>query len=485
MNRQRLSALLPATISASLLGLLMLLAGCAPMEAVRTQAQPVNAAALDAGKAIRAARADAEWPTEHWWEALHDSQLNRIVDSALEQQPTLKAAQARVRQAEALAGITRAATLPRVDASASADRERYSANSTVPPPLAGNYAWKASAAVTASYDLDLWGRNRQALSAALDEVQIASAEAQLARLTLASTIVRNYVQLSLQYALHDSAEQSLAQRQCLLDISRQRHKAGLASELDVRSMETTLAAGRRELEQIEESMALLRNQLAALSGKGPGDGDTIARPVLALQSGHDGALPAQLPAELLGHRPDIVAQRWRIEAASARIGVAQAAFYPNINLSAFAGLQSLGFSHLLDGHSAMAGVTPAISLPLFEGGRLRSQLQEQGALYDGAVEQYNASIVQALAEVANALVRINSVHEQQALASQAVNVAKRQQQLAEQAYRAGLSDAQTTISAQLTVLNEQQQQAVVASKQLENYTLLMTALGGGIKLELP
>jgi outer membrane protein TolC len=116
------------------------------MEAVRTQAQPVNTAALDAGKAIRAARADAEWPTEHWWEALHDSQLNRIVDNALEQQPTLKAAQARTPGRSTGRHHARC-HLPRVDASASADRERYSANSTVPPPLAGNYAWKASAAV--------------------------------------------------------------------------------------------------------------------------------------------------------------------------------------------------------------------------------------------------------------------------------------------------------------------------------------------------
>ncbi|MYM40113.1 efflux transporter outer membrane subunit [Duganella qianjiadongensis] len=479
MPRNAITALLPVA------SLLLLLAGCAPLEPVHTEARKLNAASLDAGKAIRAASTDGAWPDAHWWQALHDAQLDRLVDSALAQQPTLNIALARVRQAEAVAGLSRASTQPRVDAAASASRDRYSANSTVPPPLAGNYAWKASATVNAGYDLDLWGRNRQLLAAALDEVQIASAEAQLARLTLASAIVHNYVQLALQYALHDSAELSLAQRQRLLDISRKRYQAGLASELDVRSMETTLASGRRDIEQLEESMALLRIQLAALSGKGPGDGDTIARPVLSLAAGQGSAVPASLPAELLGHRPDIVAQRWRIEAAGARIGAAQAAFYPNINLSAYAGVQSLGFSHLLDGHSAMAGVMPAISLPLFDAGRLRNQLQEQGALYDVAVEQYNASIVQALSEVANALVRINSVHEQQALAQQAVEVAKRQQQLAEQSYRAGLSDAQTAISAQLTVLNEEQQQAVVASKQLENYTLLMTALGGGIKLELP
>jgi len=122
---------------------------------------------------------------------------------------------------------------------------------------------------------------------------------------------------------------------------------------------------------------------------------------------------------------------------------------------------------------------------LFDGGRFRSQLQEQGALYDGAVEQYNDSIVQAVAQVADAVLRIDSVRRQDALAQHAVQAARRQQQLAEQAYRAGLTDALNAINAQLTVLNEEQQQALVASKQLENYTLLMTALGGGIKLKLP
>lgn len=482
----RLQTFLPTRLPSCLSVLtLVLLAGCARMEAVRTEATPLKAASLNAGQAIRAATADAPWPEQRWWEALHDPQLNRLVNTALANQPTLKLAQARVRQAAALADAAAATTLPRVDASASADRERYSANSTIPAPLAGNYAWKNTATLSASYDLDLWGRNRQALAAVLDTVQVASAEAQLARLTLSAAIVNQYIQLALQYALHDYGAQHLAQRQRLLDISEQRYRAGLASELDVSSVATTLAAGRRELEQLQQSQALLRNQLAALTGQGPGDADTIARPVLCLDAGHGSALPANLPAELLGHRPDIVAQRWRIEAASARIKGAQAAFYPNLNLGAFLGVQSLDLRHLLDGHSAMAGFTPAISLPLFDGGRLRSQLQEQGALYDGAVEQYNDSIVQAMAQVADAVLRIDSVRRQDALAQHAVQAARRQQQLAEQAYRAGLTDALNAINAQLTVLNEEQQQALVASKQLENYTLLMTALGGGIKLELP
>jgi NodT family efflux transporter outer membrane factor (OMF) lipoprotein len=460
------------------------LVGCADMGNLKPQSVAMKSADLHPGKAITAASANIAWPDEHWWEALHDAQLNRLVRAALEDSPTLRATLARVRQAESLAGVARAATLPRIDASASADRELYSARSTIPAPLAGNYAWKNTAALSGSYDLDLWGRNRDALAAALDEVRLASAESQMARLTLETAVVRSYIQLSLEYALQDSVAENLAQRQRILEITRRRKAAGLASDIEVASIETTLPAGRREHEQIGESIALLRNQLAALIGKGPGDGDAIARPMLALEAGRSDAVPASLPAELVGRRPDIAAQRWRIEAANARIAGAKADFYPNVNLAAFVGFQSLGFSRFLNSGSSTRGVTPAISLPIFDGGRLRSQLGNQTAILDGAVEQYNATVVQAMADVANAVVRIDSVRQQDQLAQRALESAQRQQQLAERAYKAGMTDSLNVINAQITLLNERRQMAQVASKQLDNYALLMAALGGGIKLDL-
>ncbi len=204
----------------------------------------------------------------------------------------------------------------------------------MPAPLAGNYAWKNTAVLSGSYDLDLWGRNRDALAAALDEVHMASAESQMARLTLTTAIVRSYIRLSLEYALQDSVTDNLAQRQRILDITRKRRAAGLASELDVASIETTAPAGRREHEQIGESIALLRNQLAALIGKGPGDGDAIARPMLTLEAdhGHDGSglaagraggPPARHCGAALAHR-----------SGQSRIAGAKADFYPNINLAA-------------------------------------------------------------------------------------------------------------------------------------------------------
>ena len=464
---------------------LAVLAGCADMGNIKPQATALKPEQLHAGKAIAAASADIAWPQQQWWEALHDAQLNRLVSGALADSPNLRAAQARVRQAEAIAGIAKAGTLPRVDAAASADRELYSAHSTVPAPLAGNYAWKNTVALSGTYDLDLWGRNRDGLAAALDDVHMASAESQMARLTLETAIVRTYIQLSLAYTLQDSVAANLEQRQRILEITRRRLAAGLASDIDVTSIETTLPAGRRDHEQIGEQIALLRNQLAALCGKGPGDGDAIVRPQLALDGTHSDAVPATLPAELVGHRPDIAAQRWRVEAAGSRIAGAKADFYPNINLAAFVGFQSLGFTHFLDTNSAMRGVTPAISLPIFEGGRLRSQLGNQTAAYDGAVEQYNTAVVQALSDVANAVVRIDSVRQQDRLAQRALASARKAQALADRAYRAGMTDAISTINAQIALLNEEQQMAQVASKQLDNYALLMAALGGGIKLDLP
>jgi NodT family efflux transporter outer membrane factor (OMF) lipoprotein len=459
------------------------LAGCADMGKIEPQATQLKPAELNAGKAIAGASADVAWPTQAWWEALHDEQLNSLIATAIAGSPNLRGAEARVRQAESLAGVARAATLPKVDASASIDRELYTANGAIPAALAGKTAWKNTAMLSGSYDLDLWGRNRDALAAALDDVRMASAEAQMARLTLETAIVRTYIQLSLNYALQDSVAENLAQRQRILEITRQRRAAGLATELEVSNIETTLPAGKREHEQVGETIALLRNQLAALIGRGPGDGESIARPQLTLEAGVGEQVPATLPAELLGRRPDIVAQRWRVEAASSRIAGAKGDFYPNVNLAAFVGLQSLGFPRFLESNSKMYGVTPAISLPIFEGGRLRSQLGNQTAIYDVAVEQYNGVVIQAMSDVANALVRIASVKQQNDVAQQALTSARRQQALAERAYKAGMTDSLNVINAQLTLLNEQQQMVQVASKQLDNYALLMTALGGGVKLD--
>ncbi|MBB5369684.1 MULTISPECIES: efflux transporter outer membrane subunit [unclassified Janthinobacterium] len=460
--------------------LTLALSACADMGHIAPQSAMLDPNSLQAGKAIDDASAAAiAWPRALWWQDLQDPQLNQLMQQALADSPTLRGAQARVRQAEALAGAAEEKTRPQGQADVSINRELYSGNGTTPAPLAGNYAWRNQATVSASYDLDLWGHNRAALAAALGDVQLASAESQMARLTLETALVRTYIQLSYQFTLQDVIERSLAQRAHILDITQRRRQAGIGTDVDVAQIETTLPAGRRQLEQSTESLALLRNQLAALSGKGPAAGAALTRPVLRLD--RPLAIPKALPADLIGRRPDIAAQRWRVEAAARRIDAAKAEFYPNVNLVAFAGLQSFGFDKFLDINSQIRGVTPALSLPIFAGARLRAQLGNQTAIYDGAVEQYNATVIQAMSDVANAVTSAQSLQKQNELTRQALATAQRTRDLAEKAYKAGMSDAINMLNAQVALLAEDQQQAQNGARELDLYVSLMNALGGGIE----
>jgi len=459
--------------------LILALSACADMGHIAPQSAMLDANTLQGSQAMDAAASTAiQWPRAQWWQDLHDPQLNRLMEQALADSPTLRGAQARVRQAEALAGAAEDRTRPQADANVSINRELYSQHGSTPAPLAGNYAWRNQATVTASYDLDLWGRNRAALSAALGDVQMASAESQMARLALETALVRTYIQLSYEFQLQDVIERSLAQRARILDITRQRKQAGIGTDIDVAQIETTLPAGRRQLEQSAESLALLRNQLAALAGKGPGAGAALTRPVLRLDQPL--AIPAALPADLIGRRPDIAAQRWRVEAAAQRIDAAKAEFYPNVNLVAFAGFQAFGFSHFLDANSDIRGVSPALSLPIFAGARLRAQLGNQTAIYDGAVEQYNATVINAMSDVANAVAKAQSLAKQHQLTVQALATAQRARDLAEKAYKAGMSDAINMLNTQVALLAEEQQQAQNGARELDLYVSLMNALGGGI-----
>lgn len=459
--------------------LILALSACADMGHIAPQSAMLDANKLQASQTMDAAASAAiHWPRTQWWQDLHDPQLDRLMDQALADSPTLRGAQARVRQAEALAGAFEDKTRPQADANVSINRELYSQHGSTPAPLAGNYAWRNQATITASYDLDLWGRNRAALSAALGDVQMASAESQMARLALETALVRTYIQLSYEFQLQEVIERSLAQRARILDITRQRKAAGIGTDIDVAQIETTLPAGRRQLEQSAESLALLRNQLAALTGKGPAAGAALTRPGLRLDQPL--AIPAALPADLIGRRPDIAAQRWRVEAAAQRIDAAKAEFYPNVNLVAFAGFQAFGFSHFLDANSDIRGASPALSLPIFAGPRLRAQLGSQTAVYDGAVEQYNASVINAMSDVANAVTRARSLAKQHQLTVQALATAQRARDLAEKAYKAGMSDAINMLNTQVALLAEEQQQAQNGARELDLYVSLMNALGGGI-----
>ncbi len=462
-----------------------LLSACADMGNIKPQAQRMDANTLGGGSAIsQSASNDAAlWPQQQWWHAYGDPQLDALIATALSDSPNLHIAEARVRQAQSYAGLAESATLPNVSASTSMTRQLFSAHDFIPPPEAGNYAWYNRAAVEATYDLDLWGKHRQELAAALDEVKVSSAESQMARLALENNIVRSYVQLSLQFALKDIAEDTLSHREKGLQVMRKRLAAGLATEMDVTQLEAAIPPLHIQIEQYDEAIIVLRNQLAAFTGKGPAEGEKIARPTLALDNNAWLRLPAVLPADLIGRRPDVAARRWGVEATGKQIEAAKAAFYPDINLMAFIGFQGIGFSNFLKGDSAIRGIGPAISLPIFDGGRLRSNLGVRTAAYDIAVESYNGTLIHALESVANTLAVAQSLQQQKALNDGALVTASKARTLASKGFAAGMTDFLVLLNSEVALLTQQQQRAQITARMLESHAALMLALGGGYQPE--
>jgi NodT family efflux transporter outer membrane factor (OMF) lipoprotein len=433
---------------------------------------------MNVGSALQA-QGDAAWPDDSWWQAYRDPQLDSLVRDVLDGNPDLRAANARVTQAQGLAAMRYGATLPQLEADALIT-STYLGKEQISAALSGARAyWDSSILLNASYDLDLWGARRSALASALDAVKAGEAEERAARLALATAAVQGYVQLSEQYALRDIAQANLEREQRILHIAQRRYSAGLGTRLEVEEASTVLSDTLAQIDALEEAIALQVHQLAALAGQGPGAGERITRPVLKL----DGPVrvPESLPAELLGHRPDVVAQRWRVESAGKEIKVAKAQFYPNINLVAFAGVSGLDIGRLLNGNSLTGGYGPAISLPVFNGGILRGNLRVQTADYDIAVESYNNTVIGALQEVADRVVSLRSLQGQLERTDEALESALSAFNLAEQGYRGGLVDYLSVLNAQAELLAEQRARALIVAKQLLANAGLMKALGGGYR----
>ena len=454
------------------------LTACASLSGVAPNARRLDPQTLNNGSLLEAAEG-AAWPRESWWQDYGDTQLDSLVNQVLDGNPDLRVASARVTQAQGLAAMRYGATLPQVQADGSISRT-YLTGEERSPSLSGSHTfWDSNILLNASYDLDFWGARRNALASALDAMHASEAERHAAQLALTTATVQGYVQLSAQYALRDIAQANLEREQRILQIAQRRYTAGLGTRLEVDEASTGLSDTLTQIEAITQAIALQTHQLAALTGQGPGAGDRITRPMMKL----DGLvrLPDSLPAELLGHRPDIVAQRWQVESAGAQIEVARAQFYPNINLVALAGVSGLEISRLLNGNSLTGAWGPAVSLPVFNGGILRGNLRVQTANYDIAVESYNGAVIGALQEVADRVVSLRSLQKQLERTDDALASALRAYELAEQGYRGGLVDYLDVLNAQAELLAEQRARALIVAEQFLADAGLMKALGGGYR----
>ncbi|MGF6776710.1 efflux transporter outer membrane subunit [Paraburkholderia sp. GAS334] len=417
------------------------------------------------------------WPAADWVDQFGDAQLKALLVEALKGSPTLEQARARVAAASAYSETAKANTLPQVGASYAFTRQQYSGTALVPPPVGGSWQSENKGLLSASYDLDLWGKNREALKASMSDVQASEADAEVVKLTLNASIARSYNQLARLYVLRDIAQQEIDQRTQIDRITAGRIATGLDTEVERKTALANLATSRAALTAIDGNIVTTRYQIAALLGAGPDRGLTIARPTLGI--GDQVNLPDNLPADLVSRRPDLTAARWRVDAITHEVKVAKAEFYPDINLSAAIGLDAFGFGRLLTAASRTASVGSAIHLPIFDGGALRAQLKGRYADFDYAVATYNQTLVTALSEVATQLAEVRSTDAQLVDAQVAQDNARSADQLAITQYKAGLTNQLTVLNADMNALSADQTVANLKMSRRDQQIALAVALGGG------
>jgi NodT family efflux transporter outer membrane factor (OMF) lipoprotein len=452
------------------------LAGCASVPELGPRAQPAGLTHL-ATRTL--AGREGVWPATGWWRAYGDPQLDRLIDDALSGSPDVRVAAARLRAAEAVAQQAGAATLPQASIEASAGAQKQSYNLGIPRQFVPKGVFDTGRiAANLSFDLDLWGRNRAALAAATSDAEAAAIDAEQAALLLSTSVASAYADLARLFATRDVAERAAAVRGKTASLTARRVANGLDTLGEQRQAESRVPAARAEVVALDEAIALARNRIAALLGQGPDRGAGIERPRIVVGAA---GVPDDLAIDLVGRRPDIVAARLRAEAAASRIKVARADFYPNVSLSAVIGLQSFGLDRLVETGSTFGNAGPAISLPLFQGGRIEGAYRGARAQYDEAVARYDATLVTAVREVADAAASLKSLDLQIAEQRQSVAAAEQAARIARIRYEGGLANQLTALQADDTLLAVRRQLVELEARRFTLDIALVRALGGGFR----
>ncbi|MFJ3484335.1 efflux transporter outer membrane subunit [Pseudomonas sp. NPDC090202] len=469
--------------SLSLVFVALVMAGCANSKGLNTEGVSLDANHLQAGQSLTGVNlSTAAWPKADWWTSLGDPQLNGLISEALRDSPDMQIAAARTHQASAAAYAADAERMPTVDASAGISRSRL-ARDQDPTGQGGRYSTVRNLGASFNYTFDLWGGQRAAWEAAVGQARASEVDQRAAQLTLAADVARAYSDLGQAYVVRDLAAEDLKRTRQMLELGARRLRSGIDSEYQFQQTQSLEAGSRESLVDAEKRLRTAEIALAVLVGKGPDRGEQLARPNVLKPAVV--ALPSVLPAELLGRRPDLVAARWRVEAASKNIAASKTTFYPNLNLGASTGVESLLGDAMFGSASRFFNVAPTVSLPIFDGGRRRADLDARDADYDLAVAQYNKSLVRALGDVSDNIGQLHAIGDQIQARQQATDVIQKSYDTVLQRYSSGIGNYLDVLTIEQQLLQSQRQLADLNAERIDLSIQLMQALGGGFEPGTP
>jgi NodT family efflux transporter outer membrane factor (OMF) lipoprotein len=445
------------------------LAACAPAD-VKPQLALQTSQTLGLGGPGRAG------PVEAWWRAFGDPQLDRIMADALAANPSLDAALARLQAAQAAIGVGRAGLLPQATAAVQESYGRLSGRLPTPPPYAGSERWIGSAVANLTWTLDVAGRQKALVDEARHTADATALDFASARLALTSAVAQSYVGLTAAERQAAIAREYVAARRLSLALARSRASSGLASDFDLRVAETLVAEAEQAQSRADGDRALMVHALAALAGRGADYSDSVGA------SGVDLAavlpLPTSLPANLLERRPELMAAGARIDAARAGRRAAHADFFPTVDLRAFIGVSALGVSSLLTSDAVVSGLGPAVSQPIFQGGRLRSRYRQATANVDVATAQYDALAVASVREAADALSNVDTSAAEAAAQRRILTGYAETARLEQARRRSGLGAETDVLASNERLLQSELAQTRLDAEAASRRIQLLVAVGG-------
>jgi NodT family efflux transporter outer membrane factor (OMF) lipoprotein len=424
----------------------------------------------------------AHLPRGLWWELYADAELNRLETLAADKNQQIAVAMANFEQARAAVKDARADFFPQVSATPSATRQRTSANTSPDSAIAGKSTkfnlFKVS--TDASWELDLWGRVRREVEGAHARFAASADDLESAKLSIQAEVAIDYFTLRSLDAQSELLRQTVTNYARALELTQNRRKSGVASELDVSQAETQLKTARAQIPAVDLQRAQTRHALAVLCGEAA---TTFALTPNSTGSINLPAIPVSVPSELLESRPDIAAAERRMAAANADVGVAHAAFYPRILLNGSSGFESISASTLFDWPSRLWAVGPTLQLPLFTGGRNRAQLASSRAAYQGTVATYRQFVLTAFQDVEDQLAAQVLLANQLDEENSALVSARRTLEISNNRYKAGVEAYLDVITAQTTALTHEQTVIQLSAQRLSASVALIKSLGGGWQAE--